>query len=128
MIFNHHRSTILSNGDIRLSFAEVGVEGEKSGKCLCGKRRKRKERFSETINPFNKNPDGTIRTEAQIVATQKIKCDKWLTRQIYCEACRPKTYWEMSKKERNELDIKKQAATKDGRCLMCFEEKPCGCP
>ncbi|WP_216674650.1 hypothetical protein, partial [Enterobacter hormaechei] len=48
-------------------FDEVSTFAEKSGKCdVCGKACKRREKFYQTLNPFNKNPDGSVKTHQEI--------------------------------------------------------------
>lgn len=48
-------------------FEEVSFTATKAGKCpSCGKRVTRSQKFWGTINPFNKNSDGTIKTRQQI--------------------------------------------------------------
>jgi hypothetical protein len=51
----------------RYVFEEVTATGRKSGECVvCGKRAVRMQDFTNTINPWNRNDDGTTRTRAEI--------------------------------------------------------------
>ena len=50
-------------------FEEVKLYGSKSGKCsVCGKACTRSQKFSQTINPFNKNKMGEAKTRQEIKA------------------------------------------------------------
>lgn len=71
----------------RINFDEVSLGGTKSGKCACGKRRTRSQKFWQTINPFNKNADGTIKTREDILAKLRIEREEWRAKPITCEAC-----------------------------------------
>ncbi len=42
-----------------------------------GKKRQRQRTFEETLNPFNKNPDGSVKTPADIQASLAKKCQEW---------------------------------------------------
>lgn len=47
-----------------LTFREVALWGERSGNCACGKKRTRRQKFYQTINPFNRNRAGQMKTPA----------------------------------------------------------------
>jgi hypothetical protein len=48
------------------------------GKCpVCGKAVTRSMTFEETCNPFNKNPDGTVKTPAEIMVSLNTKAKAW---------------------------------------------------
>ena len=96
-----------------VTFDEVAIHGQKSGKCPCGKRRVRKASFSQTINPFNKNPDGTIKTQAQIYPEIKAERDEWMKQAIFCDACHPLTYWKLSEEQRKEYNEKGELLVSD---------------
>jgi len=50
------------------NFEKVSVKAQKKIKCKkCGKSTQETRVFSQTINPFNKNKDGTIKTYIQIM-------------------------------------------------------------
>ena len=74
---------------VRTVFEEVVVKGHKSGKCGCGKMRKRVMKFWQTISPFNKNPDGSLKTHDDICKELIKERMKWFTEPIFCDACRP---------------------------------------
>lgn len=49
-----------------------------TGKCPgCGKSVRRTQTFGMTISPFNRNPDGTQRTRAEVAAAVNAKADQW---------------------------------------------------
>jgi hypothetical protein len=47
-------------------FEPVQLRVSKSGKCVCGKRVTRSETLEQTINPFNKNAKGEVKTRSEI--------------------------------------------------------------
>lgn len=49
-------------------FTPVGLGGKKSYKCACGKRVVRQRWFEQTLNPYNRNADGSVKTQGQIMA------------------------------------------------------------
>ena len=50
-------------------FDTVRVRAVRSGRCpACGQRVTRRKTFEATVNPFNRNADGTVRTEAEVRA------------------------------------------------------------
>ena len=70
---------------ITTTFNEVSLRVEKTGKCItCGKRRKRVEKFWQTLNPFNKKADGTIKNPFDIRREIAIEARKWKEKPIDC--------------------------------------------
>ena len=71
------------------TYPDVKVYGEKSVKCDagCGHRIKRKKTFWQTMNPFNKKPDGTIKTVDDIYAELRVECAEWKAAPITCKTC-----------------------------------------
>ena len=66
-------------------FDEVKRHAAKSGKCtICGKRRTRKKTFCQTLNPYNKNADGTIKTTYQIQQELQAQTATWEQEPINC--------------------------------------------
>lgn len=50
----------------------------RGGKCpTCGKPVTRRQTFSGTVNPFNKNPDGSVKTWDQVRAVVKARAKAW---------------------------------------------------
>lgn len=49
------------------TFEEIPCLAVRKGKCsVCGKYGRRQNTFTMTVNPWNKNPDGTVRTRREI--------------------------------------------------------------
>lgn len=65
---------------VRTTFEEVSHSVQRSGKCpVCGARRKRSRTFTQTINPWNKDPEtGQPRTRRQIVTALRAEGDAWV--------------------------------------------------
>lgn len=63
---------------MRTVFEEVTVTATKTARCpLCGKRARRSKTFGQTINPANKNADGTVRTREQVRARLQALAAAW---------------------------------------------------
>lgn len=60
-------------------FQEVTTSRYRYGKCpVCGKRVTRSKTFMNTINPFNRNADGSVRTAAEVRANVEAQADAWV--------------------------------------------------
>lgn len=70
-------------------FQEVDFIAHKAGKCGCGKRRSRQKRFWQTLNPFNKNADGSVKSAEDIHEELRAKADTWRAEPITCSSCEP---------------------------------------
>jgi hypothetical protein len=69
----------------RITFDEVKYHAKKRGKCkICGKHRTRQQTFSQTLNPFNKNTDGSVKTRYQIMEENKKEAAEWKKEPIIC--------------------------------------------
>ena len=63
----------------RINFDEVGFRVKKYFKDPdTGKRRQETRRFYQTLNPFNKNSDGSVKNHDQIMTELNEECKKWL--------------------------------------------------
>ena len=63
----------------RIVFQEIAVRGVKKFKDPgTGKQRQVTRKFCQTVNPFNKNADGTVKTPEQIRAEIIAQRDAWL--------------------------------------------------
>lgn len=62
---------------MRINFQKVEVKGVRRWK-ENGKPRQETRTFMQTINPFNKNEDGSLKTYDQILAEVKAERDAWL--------------------------------------------------
>jgi hypothetical protein len=69
------------------TFEKVSAYPKKTGKCLCGKRRSRSTHIYHTINPFNKNAKGEIKTYAEVRADVSKEVAKWMAEPIRCDDC-----------------------------------------
>jgi hypothetical protein len=71
-------------------FQEVSAQAVRNLKCACGKRFKRQQTFTNTINPFNKNKDtGQPKTYAEVYEDVKAKAAAWQPEAV-CNACKEK--------------------------------------
>lgn len=59
-------------------FQEVSLRGTRHWKDAAGKRHQETRRFFQTVNPFNKNADGTEKTRPQILDELRAERDAWL--------------------------------------------------
>lgn len=60
-------------------FEEIKTKRTKKYTDENGKKRQKTKTFFQTLNPFNKNKDGTLKTEAQIWQEINAEADAWLT-------------------------------------------------
>lgn len=61
----------------RLNFDEVSIRRVKRWTDENGKRRQMTRKFFQTINPFNRRPDGAPKTRAEIMVELKAEADAW---------------------------------------------------
>lgn len=62
----------------RRYFDQIVSQGWKSGRCVvCGKQAERSRQFTNTVNPFNRNADGTQRTHAEVRANVERQRREW---------------------------------------------------
>lgn len=66
----------------RINFEEVSVKATKKWIDKNGKRRQKTKRFYQTVNPFNTNPDGMVKTRDQIQREIIERRDKWLKEEV----------------------------------------------
>ena len=60
-------------------FPTIKMQRSTSGACpICGKRVRRSRTFEATVNPFNQNADGTIKTPDEVRAQVREKSDAWV--------------------------------------------------
>ena len=62
-----------------IRFQEVAVKATRRWVDTDGKKRQETKRFWQTVSPFNKNSDGTLKTADQIMAEVKAERDAWLS-------------------------------------------------
>lgn len=72
----------------RYNFSEVRKIVVKSGCCVkCGKHAHRRHKFWQTINPFNKNSDGSLKTREDIMRELEIASARWKDAPIFHARC-----------------------------------------
>jgi hypothetical protein len=73
---------------MRITFQPVKLTVSKSGICpVCGKRATRTRTESQTINPWNRNADGTLKTENEIRLELHHEIDVWEREPVYHQRC-----------------------------------------
>lgn len=71
-----------------MRFQEVSIAAEKSGKCQhCGKQCKVRKKFYQTLNPFNKNSKGSVKSRREIMDEINNERDKWLELPVSHKKC-----------------------------------------
>lgn len=70
------------------TFPPVKAQARRRIDCLgCGKRCNRQATFEMTVSPFNQNPDGTVRTRAEVHAAVQAEAQAW--NPTLCGTCEP---------------------------------------
>lgn len=73
---------------MRVTFNEVKIHSEKTIICnKCKKRLKRRKKFYQTLNPFNKNKEGLPKTAEEIKSELYIVEAKWRKETEKCSSC-----------------------------------------
>ncbi len=62
----------------RYVFDEIAVKGVRRWTDADGKKRQETRKFFQTVNPFNKNADGSLKARDQILVEIKAERDAWL--------------------------------------------------
>lgn len=62
---------------MRIDFEQIKISATKRW-TENGKRRQKTKHFMQTINPFNKNPDGSVKGRDQIYKEILAERDRWL--------------------------------------------------
>jgi hypothetical protein len=71
-----------------ITFDEVSRMASKRCKCvMCGNRRERTERFHQTVNPFNRNADGTVKSRRDIGRELDERVIAWRAQSMICRTC-----------------------------------------
>lgn len=72
----------------RMTFEEVKLSVKATAPCgKCGKKCSRTKVFSQTLNPFNTNGDGTQKTRDQILVELQLKAAYYRSTPIYHVKC-----------------------------------------
>jgi len=71
-----------------VTFDEISLTGVKNVKCSgCGKKLKRQQRFFQTLNPFNKDKNGMVKSKHQIYTELEEDIKKWEVEPEKCRNC-----------------------------------------
>lgn len=63
---------------MKVTFNGPIARRRRRGKCpVCGKSSTRSRIFQHTVNPFNRRPDGTPKTYAEVSADVQAEADAW---------------------------------------------------
>lgn len=74
--------------DVIYKFPAVKHTEKRSGTCVrCGKKCARSKTFMRTVNPFNKNPDGSIKTPAEVQTDNREEAKGWAAQPLLCKGC-----------------------------------------
>ena len=71
---------------MRVEFESIKRGITKTGKCKCGKKLLRSKTFEQTISPFNKNKEGTLKTRFEIVEELIKEAHSWQP-DFICSKC-----------------------------------------
>lgn len=71
----------------RYTFDVVKLKAQKSGKCKCGKRVTRSTTFEQTLNPWNRRPDGCPKNRGDIMKELVAESDAWKLLPVTCSVC-----------------------------------------
>lgn len=65
---------------MRYSFQEIALKRTKRWRDADGKKRQKTKTFSQTLNPFNRNKDGTLKTVPQIMKELDDESKVWMNK------------------------------------------------
>jgi len=63
---------------VRCNFNEVAITGVRKWKDGSGKRRQKSKKFYQTVNPYNKNEDGTPKSYEEILHELIAEREEWI--------------------------------------------------
>lgn len=86
---------------VKVIYQTVSIRGQKSGKCLCGKRLVRQKTFEQTINPFNKNAAGKVKSHAEIMTELQQWRSRWMGEPVRHDFPQ---YWRLPDDQRKEYE------------------------
>lgn len=71
-------------------FDVVRHRGTKNLPCpSCGKKVRRSTTVEHTVNPFNRNDSGAVKTHVEVRADAIAEVDAWRAESVLCAACQP---------------------------------------
>ena len=63
---------------MRVEFERIRCAHPKTGNCpVCGRRVTKSQTFEQTVNPFNRNEDGSVKTREQVRADVHAEAEAW---------------------------------------------------
>jgi len=68
----------------RVTFEEIKWSSEKRFTCSCGRNLRRRRTFMQTLNPYNKKADGSVKTEADILSELRAEALAWREKKEPC--------------------------------------------
>jgi hypothetical protein len=80
MDLTYGAASISQRGDMQhVTYQEFNRRVSRSGLCVCGKRRTRSTTFTETVNPFNRDPEtGVPKTAQQVRESLNQEVAEWV--------------------------------------------------
>ena len=75
---------------IKMTWPEVAFDGEKSVTCSggCGRILRRRKKFYQTLNPWNKMANGCVKSRKDISAELAEARDEWKKEPEICKHCK----------------------------------------
>lgn len=62
-----------------MNYQSIKVRPERRGRCpVCGKSSVRSRVFEQTLNPFNRNPDGSAKTAREVFRAVDAEAAAWV--------------------------------------------------
>lgn len=65
-------------------FHEIGLTGRKKFTCACGRKLTRQRRFYQTLNPYNRDSAGNVKSQRQIIVEVRTEVEAWMEKQDPC--------------------------------------------
>jgi hypothetical protein len=73
---------------MHITFRQIKTIVKKSGKCpICGKRSTKQQTICNTVNPFNKDKDGNVKSPDQVYQDVKAEAANWKP-DFTCSTCK----------------------------------------
>lgn len=81
---------IMSYHTTNIRFEQMQFTGIRCSPCpVCNKKAQRQKTFHMTVSPFNKNPDGSVRTRQEVFIAVRDKALEWGKSPAYHTKCEP---------------------------------------
>jgi hypothetical protein len=73
---------------MRTTFSKVEICSSKSGICpICKKRAERRKTFCQTVNPWNTDSEGNMKTREIINSELRVECRAWKSKPVLHARC-----------------------------------------